>query len=657
MSTTLVRRPSGRRQRKFARSLPAVVVTLGTLGPTSIATAQHASDNPILSADDAFGITLGTETIGIYGPGDVRYFSPQVAGNVRIDGLYFDQQGLLSNRVVEGSTVHVGLSAIGYAFPAPTGIVDYDLRHAGDKPMATVILGLGPYENRAISVDGRLPLMSEQLTLPMGAGYQVAAAFPGYTSSVTSFGVAPLWKIDRFSFRAFFDWQRTSDAKTLPLVFTTGDFLPPNVRPGYRGQNWAKSSSLSENYGGTAHVVLSSRWALATGVFRSISNNPITYADLYVNAEPSGLAQQELVATPDQRTASTSGEIRLNGHFSEATSYHDIVFLARARDASALYGGSDAVSVGPALISEGAQVARPDFIFSDRTHDHTQQWSTGVAYHGRWPGSAEVTLGIQLENYRKEVTSPEEATSRLTERPIRTYGTFAATVTDRTTLYAGYTQGLEDSGVAPSTAANRGAVLPASETWQLDGGVRHNFASNFKVIAGVFKVNKPYFNLDARNVDRQLGMQQAEGLEVSIAGNVNKDWVINAGAVLGHVKVIGPSLSAEGVGSTAIGEPHFRSVADANYSFRNQPTLSADLSIVYFGTAPANVDNRVKEPATTTLNLGGRYQFPGRRTPTTLRLQIQNLANVRVWNIGYSPGYFQYPPPRGVLAYLTTDIR
>ena len=45
-------------------------------------------------------------------------------------------------------------------------------------------------------------------------------------------------------------------------------------------------------------------------------------------------------------------------------------------------------------------------------------------------------------------------------------------------------QGLEDSGVAPSTAANRGAILPASETWQVDGGVRYGLTSNLKLIAG-----------------------------------------------------------------------------------------------------------------------------------------------------------------------------
>src|SRR6202034_4588824 len=126
--------------------------------------AQHASDDPVASASDAFGLTLGLESIGIYSPGGVRGFNPQTAGDVRIDGLYFDQQGALSNRVVEGSTIRIGVSEIGYAFPAPTGIVDYDLRHAGNgMPTATVVASAGPYQAHGLSIDGNLPIDASAL--------------------------------------------------------------------------------------------------------------------------------------------------------------------------------------------------------------------------------------------------------------------------------------------------------------------------------------------------------------------------------------------------------------------------------------------------------------------------------------------------------------
>jgi iron complex outermembrane receptor protein len=141
-----------------------ILITAGFLlwGSLSTAYAQHAADNPVVSADDGFGLTIGIESTGIYNPGSIRGFSPQVAGNVRIDGLYFDQQGGLTNRIIEGSTVRVGISEIGYAFPAPTGVVDYDLRHAsGGAPTASIIAEAGPFDIRSLSIDGSVPLISK----------------------------------------------------------------------------------------------------------------------------------------------------------------------------------------------------------------------------------------------------------------------------------------------------------------------------------------------------------------------------------------------------------------------------------------------------------------------------------------------------------------
>jgi iron complex outermembrane receptor protein len=84
----------------FARSrtFPIAVAAIFATFPVTAARAQHASNNPVKSADDAFGLSLGLEKVGLYNPGSVRGFSPISAGNVRIDGMYFDLQGEPSNR-------------------------------------------------------------------------------------------------------------------------------------------------------------------------------------------------------------------------------------------------------------------------------------------------------------------------------------------------------------------------------------------------------------------------------------------------------------------------------------------------------------------------------------------------------------------------------
>ena len=72
----------------------------------------------------------------------------------------------------------------------------------------------------------------------------------------------------------------------------------------------------------------------------------------------------------------------------------------------------------------------------------------------------------------------------------------------------------------------------------------------------MFEIEKPYFNFDTNNVDRQLGIQRARGVELSLSGEVVPNLNVAVGALLGEVKIIGSNLAAEGVGTTAFGQPH-----------------------------------------------------------------------------------------------------
>ena len=642
----------------------SVVIAAAVIFQATAVNAQHAADNPISAADDAYGLTLGLESVGLYSPGLVRGFNPQAAGNVRIDGLYFDQQGALSNRVIEDSTIKVGVSEIGYAFPAPTGIVDYDLRHAGgDVPSATIIANVGPDESRGVSIDGSLPVIGSELVLPIGVSTQVSTQtpsygpYPGYTSNVTSIGATPLWSPnDKITVRAIVDWQQTSNAKTFPLYFTAGDFLPPSISKGYLGQNWAEDRNVTMNLGGIVSAQLTKIWLLKAGVFRSTNDYPVSFADQYTNIQPNGQSEHLVMGYPDQDTSSNSGEVRLTGAFLGGDWGQQLIFMARGRDTNARYGGEDVVDEGPAVIGTLVELPEPDFIYSAPTNDHTQLWSVGSAYHLDWRKRAEFEIGIQDENYRETVVAPGIPDSGMSAHLPRAYSNAAFALAPQWTLYAGYTQGLENSGAAPNSAKNSGAVLPASKTWQIDSGIRYVVTPKFKIIAGVFELQKPYFNLDTDNIDRELGVQRAKGVELSIAGELAKYLHVNIGVLDGKVSIIGSNLAAEKVGFAAVGQPLLTYVANINYDLPWLPAASMDVSATHFGTAPASIDNGVYSPAVTLVNLGGRYQFTAFGKKSSLRLQIQNLLATKKWTTQYTPGFFQWPPPRTVFAYITTDL-
>lgn len=642
----------------------AIAVAAVATFQASPARAQHASDNPVKSADDAFGLKLGLESVGIYSPGSVRGFSPISAGNVRIDGMYFDLRGPPSDRVVEGSTIHVGVGEIGYPFPAPTGIADYNLRKVGgDKSTATVIASVGPYGAWGVSIDGSIPL-GNQFVLPIGISTKIStqssedgAYYPGLTSRVTSIGATPQWTPNsHVTVRALIDWQQTSAAKVLPEFFAAGDFLPPLITKGYVAQNWARARKRTMNLGGLVNAEVSKNWLMRAGGFRSTNKNLAGFADVYTGIQPNGQSDHVVVAFRDQEASSTSGEVRLIGTFHTGNWRQQVIFAARGHNTTSHFGGQDVVDLGPALISDIVQAPEPNFVFSARTLDRAKLVSVGAAYRADWRSQGVVEIGVQKEVYRETANVPGTPQSEISAHPWRAYANGAFAVTPQLTLYGGYTQGLENSGIAPNFARNSGAVLPASLTWQADFGARYVVTPRLKLIAGVFEIQKPYFNLDTSNIDRQLGVQQGKGVELSVAGEVTRNFDVNIGALAGKVGITGPDLAAEGVGSIAVGQPHLMYVASANYALPRWPAASIDVRFVYIGTAPESVDNRVFTAPATILNIGARCKFTVLGKKSGVRLQVQNVLANNLWQQLSTPGVFQWPGPRRIFAYLTTDF-
>jgi len=620
------------------------------------ARAQHAADNAVVSAEDAFGLTIGTETIGLYDQGQVRGFSPQLAGNARLNGLYFDQQAPLTARVIEGSTIRVGISAIGYPFPAPTGIVDYGLRHVGDDPALTAVLDAGPFDARGVDLDGQFPIPALDLRVPVGVSERVDAGLPGYTTRSISAGAAPQWTPrEGVTVRALWDWRKVSEAKTAPLIFMGAPSLPPQVPAKYLGQDWANGESRLENYGATLQAELSRRWTLQVGLFQSVSDAPVQYADLYVDTQSTGTADHVLIGYPDQRTSSTSGEIRFAGQFNDGARRHELVFSLRGRDAVALYDGADVRDVGPAVIGDAAPVPRPDFAYGPRTRDENRLWLAGVGYHGRWLERGELSVGVQKADYEKAVAVPGEPVAHRTDRPWRFYGTMAIVLTRSANLYAGYTQGIEDSGVAPSNAANRGEILPATRTWQQDAGIQYALTPTVKLIAGVFDVHKPYFNADAANVYTDLGDQRHRGLEFSLAGELVKDLNIVAGLEVLDAQVAASGAGSAPIGSHAVGQNDHLAQVNVDYKLQAWPAVSLDLTWYSYGRRAASFDNSVWIPGTRSLDLGARYRFDLFRAPASLRLLLQNVGNVYSWALTDSAG-FSPAPRRSAQVYLTADF-
>lgn len=638
----------------------AVFASCGAIAIAAPAVAQRANDNAVTEAEDAFGSSVGNESIGLYSPSQVRGFSPVTAGNVRLEGVYIDRQGVISQRLVEGSTIRVGLSAQGYPFPAPTGIVDYRLRPVGDKRLVSVLAGSLAYGAPSIEVDAQLPILGRQLGVALSASYAHEEYYDGSDAHYSRFAVIPRWRpSDGVEIIPFWSMSIGRDEQVAPTIIAAGAFEPPPApRRRYFGQKWAIRDSRSINAGTILKARIGESWAVSGGVFRSSAENLQNFAELFVGTTGDGITTEQVIADPGQRYASTSGELRVSRSFRDGPRLHTLHASVRARQLDSRYGGgAAALDFGPRRLGDPVPVAEPaSFLFGEQTQDRVRQATFGVAYEGRWRNVGELSLGVQRTDYRKTVDLPGAApNAERRDRPWLFNVAAAGFLSDGIALYVGYTRGLEESGIAPINAANRNEALPAIRTSQADAGIRWTLNKRMKLVAGVFDVRKPYFNTDEANIFAILGDVRHKGAEISLAGSPIDSVSLIAGAVLMRPRVTGQGVELGRVGEIPLNQPARVLRANAEWRPGFLPGFSIDGAIANFGRRAASRDNLVFVPGYTLIDLGLRYRFKIGTAPATLRFQVANVTNTFAWNIVGSNSY-GLTDKRRALLFLAADF-
>ena len=440
--------------------LTAGIAVLALLPVT--ANAQRTDDNAVKEADDAFGKTVGDEQVGIYGPGLARGFSPIAAGNVRIEGLYFDQQNGPTDRIIGGSSIHVGISAQGYPFPAPTGIADYSLRKPGEKFVASVGANYGPLGSTSAEIDVQMPIDGTRLGILGGVGIYRDAQLYGAKAKYMSFGASLVYQPnDNFSIQPFWGRLNFSEEEAQPLYFTDGTYLPPRVSRGkFVGQKWADAKGTLDTLGVVAKGQALG-FDLGLGVFRSVRQNDRAFSDLLFGVQPDGSVNRRiLIGDQDDSFGSWSGELKASRSFIEGPRQHSLHASLRARSVERRYGGSSILDLGTSSGLETDFRPMPAETFGPKTHDKIDQKTFGLGYELRWKDLGELSFGVQKTDYTKHVDDPFVIVPETKDNPWLYSATAALYLSDALALYGGYTRGLEESDVAPANAVNRNDAPP-----------------------------------------------------------------------------------------------------------------------------------------------------------------------------------------------------
>ena len=633
-----------------------VAVALASV-PAAADAQSRSNENAVTQAEDAFGFSVGRESLGIYNAGNARGFSPSAAGNLRIDGLYFDQEWGLSSTLVDSTSIKVGLSAQGYPFAAPSGIVDQALRRPADKAGASAVANWDSWGTYGLEVDGTLAVGP---TLSIGYGLNgTHVGFPDGTNNYNhTESVIARWRPARgIEIMPFWTLNNDYDDEAGTFYIPAGNFLPRVPKPDHNeGAGWADFRYSGSNTGLLASARLAENWLVRLGAFRSVWDVKHSFTNLLLDEQPDGSGERVLFADPPNKQASNSGELRLTHSIPDGPRLHVIHLSVRRRDARREFGGSDFLDFGPGRIGEKVRAPEPaGFSFPDESHDRVTQTTVGAAYDGRWKNVGEISFGISKAQFRKETRIPDTSPAITRSNPWLYNATAAANVTKSITLYAGYARGLEESGVAPDSAANRKQPLPVIITEQKDAGVRFNLTKDVKAVVGVFDLNRPYFSFDSSNVYKQLGTIRNRGAEFSISGSVTPRLDVVAGGMLLNPRVTADATASGLIGSRPVGLPSHLLILNANWKTPFVKGLELDLGLLHRGRTPATTDNLVFIPPRARLDIGTHYRFKFANRSATFRLQMVNLFNnTRPSSAG--SGVYSGTPGRYVQGYVTVDF-
>ena len=637
------------------RSIRPILLFGATLILSSAAPAQKVDNNAVAQAADAFGINIDGQNLGLYSPGDVRGFSPTAAGNIRLDGLYFDNASNMTGRLVGGYRIFVGGSVLGHPFPAPSGIADYTIRKP-DHNVLSVDLNVDSFGGRYAVLDGQWRDALPNLGLVGGIGLYRYDQWFGGTSHVLSTALSARWR-PTASIELIPFWSRIDDDRdeALPIILLDGASAPTSGHAHrFTGQHWAKTHELSYNEGLIANVTLGD-WRLRSGLFRSVHHLPIAYQPTMTYQGDADMAERAMVAERDQSADATSGEIEASRIIHDGPRQHRLIVAAWARDHRRAYGATASADLPPGPIDAPAFVAKPDFSFAQATHDRVRQLTLGLTYQGSWKGIGEIDFGLEKSRYRKTVTTPAGALPTSRDAPWLLNASAALTLTSSLSLYAGMSRGLEESDVAPSIAVNRSEAPPAIRTRQIDAGARWSITPKMTLIAGAFRIDKPYYGLDSARYFRRLGEIRHRGGEVSLTGSPIDGLSVVGGAVLLDAEVSGTEVASGRVGKRPVGSAPLTVIASADYRLPMWRAFSVDANYARDSRRVLSVDNQARLPARGQLDLGMRYRFTMLGKPAVMRVEALNVTNAFSWDVAGSNALSVHQP-RQVTFRLTTDF-
>jgi iron complex outermembrane receptor protein len=528
-----------------------------------------------------------------------------------------------------------GAAALLFGVASPSGIVNLVTKRAGDTPNASVGIAGNMNGELVGSVDvGRRFGTDNQFGLRVNAaGGHLANPINNVDGSRKFGSVAADWRAtDRLSFKLDFeDFERTiTEQSTIGLLApVNGVIAIPRVPdPGkLLSGGWANYKAREQNVLFRTDYKITDDWAVLAEAGRSEADRDTRDLSTLTNynlVTGQGTLVTKLVR--DQDYVNKYGRIEVNGKFNTGPFVQHLTIGLMSNDRWQNNPSVQTVNLQQNLYNP---VDLPAPIRTTPVVDLPQESrDTGVYIYDRMNVGDRVTVmaGMRRTDYSlraDQAGAPETSFDSTNYAPA-----FGVTFLLRpdTTLYASYLTGLEETGLAPSTATNAFQALPPSVAKQKEFGIRSTALYGFSTTLAYFEINRGTAELNAQNLFAIDGRTTYKGVEASMGGELGRDLTFNLSGQYLHARTSGsadPALS----GTQPENTPNYTLSMNLQYRLRILPGSSISFGVFRTGAQAVNDADQAFIPAYTVLTVGAGYVTRVDGYRTTFALNVNNLTN------------------------------
>ena len=541
-----------------------------------------------------------------------------------------------------------GASSLYYGFVPPSGIVNLVTKRAGRQDVTDFTLTANQYGGASVHADiGRRFGDAQQF------GARVNLAEGREDTGIANYGGSRQLASAAFDFRASRDlvfkldlehYRKTVSEQAairIPGAANGRISLPgvPDNRQNLAAE-WQKYDAQAINLLFRTDYSINDNWSLLLEAGKARTERDRHFSEFRSYSLASGDGTLLNYFGRGQTYDNENYRAEVTGRLATGPLAHEVSLgynLNRRGSAS----GASATPVGVAQnLYDPVPIARlsPAYtVPSARSDIRDAGWylSDRIQISERWQAMA----GLRSSSYRSA-----SASSRYEADDVTPSLSLMFKPSPKTSVYASYIEGLEESGQAPLNRANAGEWLAPAVARQKEIGVKAEVAQGVLLQAAWFDIRRPSTTVDANNRFVLNGLAEYKGVELAASGEISRDLSVIASALFLDASQRNAQNPAT-FDKTPENTPRRTASLFAEYRLRQVPGLAVSGGLFYVGSRPVNNENQASIGGYATLSLGARYTARIAGKPTTFQAVLDNATDRNYWSAAGN-GYIGVGAPR-----------